>query len=257
MHALILCDYSRLVWELSGLPVTNIFSDSLSTWLMWIFNVLTEEQCGLAAAILYNIWSARNTAVWEHALSRPNQTWRRSVAAVQAYRQSRPTVSASLLATTAVAGPGSVPRCYVDAGYRPHTGEATYGAVLISHHDGFIAAASGKIPGALSATMAEALACKEALSWLKNRDVTEVDILTDCLEFRNYLHSSRTANYSYLGIIIDQCRTTISLFAKCSLSYVSRNLNLHAHTLASLAFDQEHSMYWDSVPPDSIIHFIH
>ncbi|XP_019179523.1 PREDICTED: uncharacterized protein LOC109174723 [Ipomoea nil] len=216
-----------------------------------------EDQCGLAAAVLYSIWNARNAAVWEHALPWPNQTWQRAVAAMHAYQRSHPPACTPPPTVMTVASGSETPRCYVDARYRSDTGEAMYGVVLLSHHGAFVAVTSGKLSGAFSAIMAEALACKEALSWLKDRDIMEVDILTDCLELRNALHSSPTANYSYFGIIVDQCRTAISLFTKCSLSYVSRTLNFHAHTLASLAFDQEQSMYWDSVPPNSVIQFIH
>ncbi|XP_019151856.1 PREDICTED: uncharacterized protein LOC109148575 [Ipomoea nil] len=243
MHALISCDYSKLLWNILGLPVTNVVTHSLSPWLMRVFNILTEEQCGLVIVVLYNIWNARNTAVWEHALPRPEQVWRRAATALHAYQQMhRPPPTAPV--TEAAAANGSdTPRCYVDAGYRPDTGEATYGAMLLSHHGTFVAATSGKLSGAFSAVMAETLACKEALSWLKDRDIRKVDLLTDCSELQNALYSSPTANFSHIGIIVDQCRTAISLFTHCSLSYISRTLNFHAHTLASLAFDQEQPMY--------------
>ncbi|XP_019183824.1 PREDICTED: uncharacterized protein LOC109178739 [Ipomoea nil] len=257
MHALILCDYSKIIWNISGLHVTNVVTHSLSAWLMGILNILTEEQCGLAIAVLYNIWNARNTAVWEHDLPRPHQVWRHAAAAMHVYRQThRPSPRAPVFVAATTDG-CETPRCYADAGYRPATGEATYGAVLLSHQGTFVAVTSGKLSGAFSAVMAEALACKEALSWLKDRDIRMMDLLTDCSELRNELYSSPTANLSYIGIIVDKYRTTISLFTRCSLSYVSRTLNFHAHTLASLDFDQEQPMYWDSVPPDSIAQFIH
>ncbi|XP_019150944.1 PREDICTED: uncharacterized protein LOC109147743 [Ipomoea nil] len=202
MHALLECDYSKLVWSMSGLPVTNIHTNSLPTWLMGIFNVLTEEQCGLAVAILYAIWSTRNKAVWDHALPRPTDTWNRAVAAMQAYRRAQPGLPARTLTAVISQATGGVPRCYVDAGFRPDTGEASYGVVLVSQHGSFVAAMNGRLAGAFSATMAEALAYKEALSWLKNRDIMEVDMLTDCMELQNMMRTSHTANYSYLGIIL-------------------------------------------------------
>ncbi|XP_019189251.1 PREDICTED: uncharacterized protein LOC109183641 [Ipomoea nil] len=141
--------------------------------------------------------------------------------------------------------PHERPRCYFDAGYRQHTGEATYGVVLLNHEGVFMAATAGTLPGAFSPIMAEALACKEALSWLKGRDTQMVDLLTDCMELRNMITSRGTGTRSYVGVIVDRCRTTMSLFTSCSLHYISRAVNMHAHTLASLAFDQDHPMYWD------------
>ncbi|XP_019179228.1 PREDICTED: uncharacterized protein LOC109174446 [Ipomoea nil] len=134
-------------------------------------------------------------------------------------------------------------RCFFEAGYRQHTGEATYGVVLLNHDGAFVAATAGTLPGAFSPLMTEALACKEALSWLKGRDIVIVDLLTDCMELRNMIHSRSTATRSYVGVIVDQCRTFMSLFTYCSLNYISRAVNMHAHTLASLAFDQDQPMY--------------
>ncbi|XP_019178278.1 PREDICTED: uncharacterized protein LOC109173495 [Ipomoea nil] len=189
------------------------------------------------------IWRAmaRNEAVWEHAVRRPEVVWRRAAAREASYTalHSRPVAALAGVVQAVVAGR---PTCHVDAGYDPRTGKATYGAVLLDPNGLFKAAANGKLPGCLTPLMAEALACKEALSWLKDRNENEVDILTDCLVLRNAVHAVTTLNLSYVGIVIEQCRIAISSFVHCSLSFVPRTLNLHAHTLASLAYDQEHSM---------------
>ncbi|XP_019197153.1 PREDICTED: uncharacterized protein LOC109191020 [Ipomoea nil] len=255
MHSLVLCDYSRAVWNISGLPIMNISSTSFPNWLMTVMDMLTGEQVRRVVGVLYFLWMARNEAVWQHAVRRPKVVWRRAAAGEASYTSlhSRPEAAPAGEVQTVAAGRTT---CYVDAGYDPGTGDATYGAVLLDPNGLFKAAANGKLPGCLTPLMAEALACKEALSWLKDRNENEVDILTDCLVFRNAVHAVTTPNLSYVGIVIEQCRIAINSFVFCSLSFIPRTLNLHAHTLARLAHDQDHSMYWDLIPPDSIIQFL-
>ncbi|XP_019154330.1 PREDICTED: uncharacterized protein LOC109150809 [Ipomoea nil] len=256
MHVLVLCDYSKMVWNISGLPVTNIQTNFFQSWFLGMMDSLLEGQVRLAVGILYYLWLARNSALWERALPRPTATVKRAGLTEEAFtRLRRVTAQPSATVMPEIEPYGL--RCYFDAGYRQHTGEATFGVVLLSHEGVFMAASAGTLPGAFSPIMAEALACKEALSWLKGRDIQRVDLITDCMELRNMIKSRSTGTRSYVGVIADQCRTIMSLFNYCSLHYISRTANMHSHTLASLAFDQEHPMYWDVIPPDSITMFIH
>ncbi|XP_019150979.1 PREDICTED: uncharacterized protein LOC109147776 [Ipomoea nil] len=219
-------------------------------------DLLTEGQVRLVVGILYYLWLARNSALWERSLPRPASTVKRAVLTEEAFTKLGRVTYHPHAAVMPETEPHGL-RCYFDAGYRQHTGEATYGVVLLNHEGVFMAATAGTLPGAFSPIMAEALACKEALSWLKGRDIQRIDLLTDCMELRSMIISRDTGTQSYVGVIADQCRTTMSLFNYCSLHYISRAVNMHAHTLASLAFDQDHPMYWDVIPPDSITMFVH
>ncbi|XP_019170982.1 PREDICTED: uncharacterized protein LOC109166487 [Ipomoea nil] len=179
---------------------------------------LLEGQVHQAVGILYYLWLARNSALWERALPRPTATVKKAVLTEEAFTRLR----RGTTQPNATVRPETEPyglKCYFDAGYRQHTGEATYGVVLLNHEDVFMAASAGTLHGAFSPIMAEALACKEALSWLKGRDIQRVDLITDCMELHNMITSRSTGTRS--------------------------TANMHSHTLASLAFDQEHPMYWD------------
>ncbi|XP_019200119.1 PREDICTED: uncharacterized protein LOC109193757 [Ipomoea nil] len=257
MHTFISCDYSRIVWTITGLPVANVVTHSFPLWLTGIFNMLTDEQCGLVVGVLYHVWAARNMAVWEGALPRPEQTWRRAAATYQAYCQIHHRAQQqSHQPASFPGGLESRPRCFFDASFNRHTATASYGVVLIAHDGAFLAAMNGRLTASHSPLMAEAQAYKEALSWLMARGVTAVDLLTGCSELRAIIVSGSASVLSYVGVVTDQCRMSMSLFSHCSLNFVSRTLNLHAHTLASLAISQDNSMYWDSIPPDSIAMFV-
>ncbi|XP_031131889.1 uncharacterized protein LOC116033276 [Ipomoea triloba] len=90
--------------------------------------------------------------------------------------------------------------------------KATVGAVLLAQGGGFVAAFNGHLSACHSPLMAESLACKEVLSWLKGQGIASVHVHTD-------------------------------------FSFVPRTANRAAHALAALAFSQDVSMYLDSLPP--------
>ncbi|XP_019176644.1 PREDICTED: uncharacterized protein LOC109171975 [Ipomoea nil] len=201
LHALVFCEYSTLVWNVTQLPITNIATDSFSTWLMRALAVLTEEQSKLLVVVLYHIWRSRNSAMWKGSLMWSADVWRGAATSMQAYsvahhRQAQP-------APTPSAGTemhGNL-RCYVDAGFRQDTGDATYGIVLISPEGSFIATKNGKIPFCFSPLMTEAQAYKEALSWLLERNITTVYLLTNCMVLRVALQQHNTPIYSYAGVM--------------------------------------------------------
>ncbi|XP_019186481.1 PREDICTED: uncharacterized protein LOC109181184 [Ipomoea nil] len=231
---------------------------SFTTWLKGVMTVLTEEQIRLMVAVLYYIWRTRNSAVWKGSMMRPTQLVKAATVALQAYGTAHVGRTNPTPATDHVNGPGGGGlRCYVDAGFRHDTGEATYGMVIIAPDGSFVAARNGKLPVCFSPLMAEAQAYKEALSWLLERDTTSVSLLTDCMELAAIFRHHHTPIHSYVGVTVDQCRTFMSFFNRITLDYISRQVNLHAHALATLAFTQDQAMYWDAIPPDTISTLIH
>ncbi|XP_019200231.1 PREDICTED: uncharacterized protein LOC109193854 [Ipomoea nil] len=138
---------------------------SFTTWLKGAMAILTEEQTRLMVAILYYIWRARNSAVWKGSMTRPAQLARAATVALQAYGAAQAPRAEPAAASKPLTEPGEGGlRCYVDAGFRHDTGEATYGMLIIAPDGSFAAARNGKLPICFSPLMAEAQAYKEALS---------------------------------------------------------------------------------------------
>ncbi|XP_019189270.1 PREDICTED: uncharacterized protein LOC109183669 [Ipomoea nil] len=277
MHALVLCDFARNIWQQSNLTIPNIVTNIFHVWFEELQNVLDSDGMLYAASILYNIWRARNRAVWEACLPRPNPLIRAAAAAKDAWILACPTrVSAAGTAPTtaarrtadqarhvtdqetALVAEHSMPilrRCRVDAGYLHETGKATVGAVLFDVDGGYISAFNAPLPTCFSPLMAEALACKEVLSWLKDRGEQNIELYTDCLTLQHYLTTPTAAFRSYVGYAIDGCRQIATLFQYCSFNFIPRSDNYLAHALATTAYQQLAAMYWDTHPPDIISAF--
>ncbi|XP_019172765.1 PREDICTED: uncharacterized protein LOC109168178 [Ipomoea nil] len=200
--------------------------DSFTSWLKGAMAALTEEQTRLMIAVLYYIWRTRNSAIWKGSMMRPTQLVRAATVALQAYGAAHVRRTDPALATDHLNGPGEGGlRCYVDAGFRHDTGEATYGMIIIAPDGSFVAARNDKLPICSSPLMAEAQAYKEALSWLLERDNISVSLLTDCMELAAIIRHHHTPIHSYVGVTVDQCRTFMSLFNRITLDYISRQEN--------------------------------
>ncbi|XP_019159923.1 PREDICTED: uncharacterized protein LOC109156526 [Ipomoea nil] len=272
MHALVLCDLAKNIWDKSNLTIPNIVTNVFHVWFGELLKILDSDGMLYAAAILYNIWRARNRAVWEATLPRPETVLKAAAAAKLAWTRAHPlpmTRAAQLLpepallqedaelhGTEAYAAEPShgLPRriCRVDGGFMQETSRAAVGAVLLDTDGGYVSAYTAPLRNCSSPLMAEALACKEALSWLKDRGEQNVEIYTDCLTLHRYLTTPTVGLRTYLGYAIDSCRRIASLFQSCSFCFSPRLDNYLAHALATTAYQQSVPMYSDLLPPDII-----
>lgn len=121
--------------------------------------------------------------------------------------------------------------CRVDAGVDVVTNQISYGAYLVGNDGWFVAAINGSLNCALDPLLAEAMACKEALTWVSSRGVMEVCVQTDYLSLVQALRSAAIVR-SYFGSIIHGCRTISSLFSSCVFQFIPRSVNQAAHALA-------------------------
>ncbi|XP_019164333.1 PREDICTED: uncharacterized protein LOC109160500 [Ipomoea nil] len=207
LHALVSCDFTKAIWDRSNLPIPNIVTNIFHIWFSELLNVLDSNGIIYAAAILYHIWRARNGTVWDACLQRPTKVLATATAAMQAWNNTRlgtvlrlPT---GVVATAAMSHPppgqpaapallptGQLPRvCRFDAGYHHATGKATVGAILLDVDGGYISAYSAPLPDCFSPLMAEAFACKEALSWLRGRGERNIKLYMDWQTLQHYLTS--------------------------------------------------------------------
>ncbi|XP_019155104.1 PREDICTED: uncharacterized protein LOC109151968 [Ipomoea nil] len=218
MHTFLECTYVIHVWNESHLPISCVTGDCFAQWLQNAMTFLTEDVLIKVIAVLYQIWGARHTAVWEAYLYAPRHTWTVANNAVAAWHAAGTRFTgASRQQHSVQFRPGW--RCFVDAGRNPDTGAATFGGVLIAEDGGFIAAVNGKLPYTENIITAEALACKEILSWLKARDVTEITVYTNCSVLQGYINRPNSPPRSYTGVVIRDCKSIMDSFFFLRISF--------------------------------------
>lgn len=104
--------------------------------------------------------------------------------------------------------------------------------ILIRDYRGtFIRAKTMKIAGSCSVLEAEARGVLEALVWLQELDLHNVDIECDCLLAVNAL--CHDVEYvTEMGHVLDECKLVLSNRLDLAISFVKRQANKPAHLLA-------------------------
>ncbi|KAJ9139642.1 hypothetical protein P3X46_030355 [Hevea brasiliensis] len=112
----------------------------------------------------------------------------------------------------------------------------------------FRAAKMKTVMGTVSFTVAEALCFREALSWLKVRGWTKVQLESDSLLLVQAV-SSRLTYRSYFGSIVNDRKWLMRDLQFCSLHFVRKAANQAAHTVARAAISEPGENEWvDEVP---------
>ena len=86
-------------------------------------------------------------------------------------------------------------------------------------------------PHLVSPVIAEAMAYKEALSWMEEKGWNEATLESDCYVVVQAVRSCVPMR-SYLGVIVEGCRSILQRLNKSSLFFVKRSANMVAHHLA-------------------------
>ncbi|XP_019183829.1 PREDICTED: uncharacterized protein LOC109178743 [Ipomoea nil] len=263
MHILCNCVYARRVWNISQLQIPNFGDHDFMQWVeLWLGNSVTsagflkDQICG----ILYEIWRARNMAVWDLALPSPLHlcaSFQRSWAAWSLSTAHGRTVGSPPVATMphalsdlqALQLPHGTVLCSIDAGFYGAQHSPTFGFYIRSLDGVFVAAANGPLSCPYDPLLAEAMAIREALSWLQDHNYQNVLMLSDCAVL---VASFRDASSyrSYLGIVLDSCLRLINSFSACSIKFVRRGTNMVAHALAKhVGAVQTRSVWREALPP--------
>nr|GLL46347.1 uncharacterized protein LOC109163421 [Ipomoea trifida]GMD86932.1 uncharacterized protein LOC109163421 [Ipomoea batatas] len=107
------------VWCRSGLAIGNTYQGCFAGWLNGIFMRFMKDQLCMVAAVLMALWHARNVALWDGFVTRPDGIWRGAVAALQHWQLSDDTEGTGGV-SHAVSAPHAIGNgmmiCRVDAG---------------------------------------------------------------------------------------------------------------------------------------------
>nr|GMD22444.1 uncharacterized protein LOC109158421 [Ipomoea batatas] len=160
-------------------------------------------------------------------------------------------------ASSLVSSIGYVPNgrtCCFDIGLSPELGVVSFGACFFQEGGGFDAATNNPLVCTDYPLLAEAMVCKEALSWVKAKGWMDVCMESDCFNLVNALNS-KTLDRSYFGSVVYSCKLLSNLFDSCAFLYISRTANQPAHVLAKAVDSRSCQMYWEDSSRNSILDF--
>ncbi|KAL6561223.1 hypothetical protein OROMI_016824 [Orobanche minor] len=254
-HVLLHCELVEEVWlEFQGiLPVR--MGNTLQEW----FQLVAEgdkSNLALVAFYLAGIWHARNKVVWSNegwnaavvllSINGQIESWKQAAASSSltlANRSSSPTIWSP--------PPAGFVKCNVDAALFAEEAKVGYGLVICDEAGRFVAASNGLVVSPQDPFLAEAMALKEALSWLKEHKFEKIHVEVDCQKLWCKVRASGM-DHSYFGIVVNEIKLLLNSFNSISIRHVRRTANVLAHALAR-SIDLEGEIgYWSSAPPACI-----
>ncbi|XP_019160731.1 PREDICTED: uncharacterized protein LOC109157286 [Ipomoea nil] len=203
------------------------------------------------------IWNNRNDLVWN---SQPwNSVRNEATSLVMDWLGSIEGGGLGLITSN---NPNTVPihnadsvSVFVDAGIFSDTGEAYYDIFVQDGNGTFAGAKNGHVKCLNDAHLEEALAIREALSWLKDRGFNRVAVLSDCQMVCRFLNGT-SQDLSYAGCVLRECRDLKRHFESVSFQFVSRSVNKVAQALTRAMRSQTGPNCWLFSVPSCIEHLL-
>ncbi|XP_019163496.1 PREDICTED: uncharacterized protein LOC109159839 [Ipomoea nil] len=248
-HLFCECSFALEVWEqvdvLRGLDFLN--------YLQLVISNPSRTEATKQAAVIWTIWQVRNDVVW-HDKSPPSLASRNRVVELQStwsstFGKRRNTAASSVARHLWAPPPSNVLKCNVDAAIFEHG--AGYGAIIQDHEGWFVAACGGRLGNDRDPFVAESLAVMTTLNWLREQHFNNIILESDCLNLCTAFNSNCN-DFSYIGLIVKQCRSIAKDIGVSTLSHVRRTANCVAHALARATDSMTGSGMWLHVPPDCI-----
>lgn len=116
----------------------------------------------------------------------------------------------------------------------------------------FIGAQVQKVQGIIDPTILEAMAIREALSWIKERSRSSCIVESDCTNVVSAINGSSVLP-SQVGIVIDDCRSLLASLTNVKVTLTQRIANCVAHDLARACDSISGLHIWGFNPPSCIL----
>lgn len=143
----------------------------------------------------------------------------------------------------------------VDAAVFEDRGGVGFGFVARNSDGELVEARAMVHPHLVAPVVAEAMAFKEALSWMDNRGWHEAVIESDCLSVVQAVRS-KVPMKSYFGLVIEESRNLLQRLNKITLFFVKRSANMVTHQIARELYSLSGRIIDKSFVPSSILNCI-
>lgn len=238
LHALVKCPFAAQCWGDKGLLWVGSSFGSFAEWLDEVLRLSRKDEYAEIVTLCWSIWKARNNTVWNKVRASVygvvNSTKQYLADWSKAQKNSTKTLFQFLEEGDGVCNwvkpQKEVVKISVDAAI--FTEHSSYGVGMLARdwEGKVILGRSEYYSGYANPEFAEAMAVKEALSWVKANKWEKVVVESDCLTVVQAARS-KVPMLSPFGKVILECRNMIS-DSNIVLLFVRRSANMAAHFLA-------------------------
>ncbi|XP_031112158.1 uncharacterized protein LOC116016135 [Ipomoea triloba] len=249
-HLFACCREAKKAYSMVGLPNLPVMGNNVQDWFFDCLNALHNELIAKFVIICWGIWCSRNECVWQGASFDLSLMLRHSLLFLENW-------SAANTSPIVNQGPRSVVRwekpqrgrlkMNTDAAINQTKGITGFGWLLRDHDGHFLGAKNLRGQGIYGPKEAEAIGMREALSWLKDTCLGEVDVETDSqLVFKAISGHDFTSAF---GLIICDIKELASQINDVDFCFAKRSANRAAHTVAREAVYESDCGEWFDTPP--------
>uniref|UniRef100_A0A803NSB0 Reverse transcriptase domain-containing protein n=1 Tax=Cannabis sativa TaxID=3483 RepID=A0A803NSB0_CANSA len=239
-HFLLTCRVVIKVWERVGIGTTVIAAGGFFLdWCVNFFTHFTVEKQGLAAALCWAVWGARNDVVWQAKSFNFSAIVASAKSYLDQWKYAQKTQIESLWSDLQdydgmerwLKPQVNSIKINVDAAI--FEGQNRFGsALVVRDHNGMLVEGCTKLHnGNIAPSIAEALSFREALSWIKDQTYNSVWVETDCLVVIQALRNSAILS-SHFGCVIQECKAMLASLNNVYFCFVKRSANRVAHEFA-------------------------
>ncbi|RYR45940.1 hypothetical protein Ahy_A07g031709 [Arachis hypogaea] len=256
-HVLLLCDWTRAVWFGSQMQCTPSKESvsSVGVWLQKMFRKCNQGNKTKASQTwsrigitMWSIWKARNRKVSQSTEPNPETTINYAKMLELDYFNATEKEDKS---TTEPNRRKNVPlKLNTDVAFSKET-RTEIVAVVIRDCNGNLRGGTTANIKTSSSIIAEATTIREAIIIAENLNIENVNIESDCLQLIQALKTGDTL-WEAESIIRD-IKIIQKRLPNCGFSWISRQGNVLAHTLASLKAHNQLANHWSSCPPKQIV----
>ncbi|XP_074352647.1 uncharacterized protein LOC141691791 [Apium graveolens] len=251
-HVVWYCPVATRCWEELSIHFHADGNGNILQLLASIFDTRSIKEIEKFCMVAWNLWSHRNGVVWKGLFQSPGRIIQVACDMLEQWQKAQEVKSK--VSCTKSAGISRWRRlhagwlsCNVDTAVFKDNSLSSFGCLLRDEHGSFIAAIGGVWMGAFEPKVAEAMAFREALSWVKERRATNIVFQLDSQLVVNAMKLKSKVN-SYFGDIIEECSSIIKDLRSYSIRFVRRSANIAAHTIAREASSVSDCVEWTSVP---------
>ncbi|KAH9730036.1 reverse transcriptase domain-containing protein [Citrus sinensis] len=254
LHCLVECLFAQSCWVLSSIGTFGSCS-SLFDWFEQVFTRCCKDDCNLAVMLCWRLWFNWNDKVWNNHGSQAQSLVNAAGHCLFQWQEAKRRTFT--IAEDIPLGHGSMCwgkppvgwlKCNVDAGVSRSQGRVSFGGVIRDSGGDFIAAKCQSFPGSFHPREAEALAVREAFSWIKLMQLSKIIIETDCLNVYSALLSPSASSNGF-GLLIADCRAIAQVIGEVRFSFVRRSANAAAHNVVRVGGSMSGPREWRVVPP--------
>ncbi|KAM6591280.1 hypothetical protein CsatA_013885 [Cannabis sativa] len=202
------------------------------SWFEIVLMALDEEVVSRAAMLCRAIWKAQNLVVWKNKTFSRNEVIASAQITLDHWRNAQDNTSLSSLffenrgdgAERWTKPEANKIKINVDAALFPHDNSYGFRIVARDSSSNLIEAKTWYYGGVYDAEVVETMGVKEALSWIKSKNWSDVKTETNSMLTVQGICSNHSLN-SIFGLIIHDCQILLSSLNNVRICFIRRSAN--------------------------------